>query len=254
MTSPLSGHLALVTGGSRGIGEAIAARLVADGARVVIASRKLPGLEAAAERITAAHGGEVVPRVLHTGRFDEMEDWVSALDSEVGLPSILVNNAATNPYFGPMDGVSWAAWDKTFEVNLKGPYALTRALSRRWLKQGVGGRVVNVSSIFGLRAAPLQGVYGMTKAALVSLTRTLAHELGPHGIRVNALAPGLIETRFSKVLVETDAIRDGYSQRSALKRVGQPEEIAGMAAHLVSDAAAFTTGQVIELDGGYGVA
>ena len=248
--APLAGRLALVTGGSRGIGESIAKALADAGARVVIVSRKADNLAAAVERI----GSEsVVPWVMHTGRIDEIAQQVDALVAEHGTPTILVNNAATNPYFGPMLDLEWRAWDKTFEVNLKGPFELTRTLARRWIEQGEKGSVLNISSIFGLRAAPQQGIYGMTKACLVSLTQTLAHELGPHGIRVNAIAPGLIETRFAKVLVETPAIHDAYTQRTAVERVGQPEEIAGMAVHLCSDAAAFTTGQVIQIDGGYGV-
>ena len=250
---PLQGHLALVTGGSRGIGEAIARGMVRAGARVVIASRKRANLEAAVERISPDAPDRVVPFVMHTGRVDEIGAHVDRLVETHGVPTILVNNAATNPYFGPMLDLEWPAWDKTFEVNVKGPFELTRVLARRWLADGIPGRVVHISSIFGLRAAPHQGIYAMTKACLVSLTRTLAHELGPHGIRVNALAPGLIVTRFARVLVETDAVRQAYEDRSALKRVGQPDEIAGMAVHLCSDAAGFTTGQVIELDGGYGI-
>ncbi|HCH64187.1 MAG: short-chain dehydrogenase [Deltaproteobacteria bacterium] len=250
---PLEGHLALVTGGSRGIGEAIARGMVQAGARVVIASRKRANLEAAVERISPDAPEKVIPFVLHTGRVEELQSNVQSLVDAHGVPSILVNNAATNPYFGPMLDLEWRAWDKTFEVNVKGPFELTRLLARRWVASGTPGRVLHISSIFGLRAAPHQGIYAMTKACLVSLTRTLAHELGPHGIRVNALAPGLIVTRFAKVLVETEAFRRPYENRSALKRVGQPDEIAGMAVHLCSDAAGFTTGQVIELDGGYGI-
>jgi NAD(P)-dependent dehydrogenase (short-subunit alcohol dehydrogenase family) len=250
---PLAGRLVLVTGGSRGIGEAIARGMVRAGARVVIASRRLDNLEAAVSRISPDAPERVIPFVMHTGRVADLAEQVDALVEQHGLPSILVNNAATNPYFGPMLDLEWGAWDKTFQVNVKGPFELTRVLARRWIDAGIDGRVLNISSIFGLRAAPLQGIYAMTKACLVSLTRTLAHELGPHNIRVNALAPGLVVTRFAKVLVETDSVRQAYEDRSALKRVGQPDEIAGMAVHLCSDAAAFTTGQVIELDGGYGV-
>ena len=246
----LSGHLVLVTGGSRGIGEAIARAMVEAGARVIIVSRKAANLAAAVERIGS---DGVVPWVMHTGRIDEIEGQIDALVKAHGTPTILVNNAATNPYFGPMLDLEWRAWDKTFEVNLKGPFELTRVLARRWMAQNIAGRVVNMSSIFGLRGAPQQGIYGMTKACLVSPPRTLAHELGPHGIRVNAIAPGLIVTRFSQVLVNTPAIHDAYTARTALDRVGQPNEIAGMVVHLCSDAAAFTTGQVIEIDGGYGV-
>lgn len=246
----LMGRLAVVTGGSRGIGEAIARAMADAGARVIIVSRKADNLAAAVERIGSE---DVVPWVMHTGRISEISDQVDALVQSHGLPDILINNAATNPYFGPMLDLEWRAWDKTFEVNLKGPFELTRTLARHWVQQNTAGSVVNISSIFGLRAAPLQGIYGMTKACLVSLTRTLAHELGPHGIRVNAIAPGLIETRFAKVLVETPSIHDAYTARTAVNRVGQPHEIAGMAVHLCSDAAAYTTGQVIQIDGGYGV-
>jgi NAD(P)-dependent dehydrogenase (short-subunit alcohol dehydrogenase family) len=227
--------------------------MVQAGARVVIASRKQANLEAAVERISPDDPSRVMPFVLHTGRLTELDEHMDRLIAAHGLPTILVNNAATNPYFGPMLDLEWKAWDKTFEVNVKGPFALTRALARRWVAQGIQGRVLNISSIFGLRAAPHQGIYAMTKACIVSLTRTLAHELGPHGIRVNALAPGLIVTRFARVLVETDSVRTAYEDRSALKRVGQPDEMAGMAVHLCSDAAGFTTGQVLELDGGYGI-
>lgn len=248
-----AGRLAVVTGASRGIGEACARALVQAGASVVLVSRREDGLAAVAERLSSEGGPPVFVRTLNTGDVGGISAWVDALVQDIGLPTLLVNNAATNPYFGPMVHADFAAWDKTFAVNVKGPFELTRCLARYWLDRGEKAAVVNVSSIFGLRAAPLQGIYAMTKASLVSLTRTMAHELGPQGIRINAIAPGLVETRFAQVLVESDEVRGLYEQRSALKRVGQPDDIAGMVVHLLSDAAAFTTGQVIELDGGYGV-
>jgi NAD(P)-dependent dehydrogenase (short-subunit alcohol dehydrogenase family) len=167
-----------------------------------------------------------------------------------GRVDVLVNNAGTNPYFGPLLDAEDAAWDKTFEVNLKSAFWMSREVARHLIARNAPGSIVNVSSILGIRGSPLQGIYGMTKAALVSLTQTLAVELGPSRIRVNAVAPGLVETRLSSALVHDEQISAQWLARTPLGRVAQPPEIAGMVVYLASDASSFVTGQTFVLDGG----
>ncbi len=254
MSGRLQGKLCLVTGASRGIGEAIATAFVREGGRVIISSRKLDGLEAAKARISSAGPGPVHACQCHMGELDQIEELSSSVVEEIGLPDVLVNNAATNPYFGPMLDVEAAAWDKTFEVNIRGPFELTRRLCQRWRDAGRPGVVVNVASILGLRAAPLQGVYGLTKAALVSMTQTLAVELAPFQIRVNAVAPGLVDTRFASALVSSPDVVKVFTDHTAQKRYAQPGEIAGAVVFLASDEASYVTGQVLCVDGGYTVA
>lgn len=246
----LPGKVAIVTGASRGIGEAIARTFAASGARVVIASRKEEGLNAVAESITR-EGGEILAQPCHTGSSEQVEALFEAAIKRYGTVDIVVNNAATNPYFGPMLDIESAAWDKTFEVNVKGYFHTIRALARHARAEGRAGTVVNIASVAGMLAMPLQGVYAMTKAAVISMTKTLAVELAPANIRVNAIAPGLVETRFSSALINDPEIMAPIMERTALKRPARPQEIANVALLLASDAASYLTGETITVDGGW---
>lgn len=245
----LEGKVALVTGGSRGIGEAIARAFGLAGAEVAIASRKLQGVTDAAERLRK-DGVTVEPYACHAGKPQEIDALIASVIKRFGRIDVLVNNAATNPHFGPMVTADEAAFDKTFEVNVKGYLHLSRAVASHLVDRRAPGSILNVSSFVGIAAAPLQGIYGMTKAAVLSMTRTLALELGPSRIRVNAIAPGLVETRFAQALIANDDIRQRIVERTPLGRYAQPEEIAGAALYLASDAASFVTGHTLVVDGG----
>lgn len=245
----LEGKVAIITGGSRGIGEAIALGYAAHGARVVVASRKLDGVSEVAARIQAT-GGEAMAMACHTGKPEQIQALIAATIERFGKVDILVNNAATNPHFGPMLTADDGAFQKTFEVNLKGYFDAARAVAQHLSGRNAQGAIVNVASVVALGAAPLQGIYAMTKAAVVSMTQTLAYELGPVGIRVNAIAPGLIKTRFSSALVDNPDIHQRVVDRTPLGRVGVPEEIVAGAVYLASDAASFVTGHTLVIDGG----
>jgi NAD(P)-dependent dehydrogenase (short-subunit alcohol dehydrogenase family) len=242
----MTGKVAIVTGASRGIGEAIARALAAAGAKVVVASRKIDGVSAVATSIgEAAH-----PVAAHTGKEADCVRLVAAAIERFGQVDVLVNNAATNPYFGPMLGIDEGAWDKTFEVNLKGYFWMIRAVVSHLTSRGAPGSIVNVASVAALEAAPLQGLYGATKAAVVSMTKTLAYELASSKIRVNALCPGLIDTKFASAIIQNEDILREVTKKTPLGRYGRPEEIAGGALYLASDASSFLTGQLLVIDGG----
>lgn len=251
MSQRLQHKVALITGGTRGIGEAVAARFAREGATVVVVSRKPANVESAVERLRHTTGVHVHGLPMHLGDAAAVAEVVQRVEAAHGPIDLLVNNAATNPYFGPMTQIDAEAFDKTFEVNVRGTFLLTQAVTRRLVELGRPGAVVTVSSIMGLRGAAMQGVYGMTKAALISMTQTFAVELGPARIRVNAIAPGLVETKFASVLTSTPEIRAMFEERTALGRIAGPDEIAGTAAWLASDDASYVTGQTIVVDGGY---
>jgi NAD(P)-dependent dehydrogenase (short-subunit alcohol dehydrogenase family) len=247
----LEGKVALVTGGSRGIGEAIARTFVEQGARVVIASRKLEGVTAVAEAIAKDHGADrIAAFAAHTGKEADCIRLVKDCVVRFGKVDVLVNNAGTNPYFGPLLDADGAAWDKTFEVNLKGYFWCAREVARHCIERGAPGSIISVASVAGLRASPMQGVYSMTKAAVISMTATLAVELGASKIRVNAIAPGFVDTRLASAILKNDDLLRHVLDRTPMRRHGVPDEIAGGALYLASDASSFLTGHTLVIDGG----
>ena len=244
----LDDKIAIVTGGSRGIGEAIARGFAEQGAAVVISSRKQEGLDAVAKSINAS-GGKAVPIACHAGKPDDIAALFDRVNKELGGVDILVNNAATNPYFGPAVDISEGAFDKTLEVNLKGYFVMIQHAARQ-MKTAGGGSIINIASIAGIRPGPNEVTYALTKAAVINMTKGFAKELGPDGIRVTAIAPGLVETHFARVLVETKEIHDRIIAHTPLRRHGQPSEIAGAAIYFASAASSFATGATLVLDGG----
>jgi NAD(P)-dependent dehydrogenase (short-subunit alcohol dehydrogenase family) len=251
MTPPLSltGRVAFVTGGGRGIGKAITRRLAAAGALVAIASRKLDVLERTAAEL-AGLAGKVHPIACHVGRREELVRAVAETERALGPIRILVNNSATNVQNGPALEATDAQLDKMVEINLKSAFRLVNLVAPGMIARGNGGAIINVASVSGLMPQPGGILYSMTKAALLMLTRAWARELGPHRIRVNALAPGLIQTDFSEYFWNDPARRNEIAGRQVLPQLGQPEEVGAAALFLASDEASFVTGQVLVVDGG----
>jgi len=244
----LSGRTALVSGASRGIGESIARLLAAHGAHVVCTSRKLDGCEAVAASIRD-DGGSAQALAMHVGDPAAIEAAFAALDDAGRRVDILVNNAAANPYFGPMVEMDLPTWEKTVEVNLRGYFWTTVQAARRM--KGHGGAVINIASVNARRAAPMQGVYSMTKAGIVNMTEGFAKELAADGIRVNAVLPGLTETKFASALTANPKLLEMLLRMIPAGRVAQPDEIAPMVLFLASDAASYVTGASLPVDGGY---
>ncbi|MFH1149857.1 MAG: glucose 1-dehydrogenase [Actinomycetota bacterium] len=244
----LTGRIAIVTGGSRGIGEAIALALSEFGAKVVLTSRKIEGLTAVKEKVEAA-GGEAICIPAHMGDLDSLQKVVEGTLEAYGTIDILVNNAATNPVFGPAMEADAAVWDKILDVNLKGIFFLTREVGKTMLANRKGS-VINISTEAAQRPAPGLGVYSISKAGLDMVTKVFAQEWGPMGVRVNGIAPGLVKTSFSKAMWSNEEILKFVTSRNVLGRMAQPEEIAGAAVFLASDAASFITGETLLADAG----
>ena len=251
MQSPdfsLEGKIALITGASRGIGEAIATTFALRGAHCILASRKSEGVAAAAARIVAA-GGSAEGIACHAGQMDQIESLMQQVGERHGRLDILVNNAATNPHVGPLVTATLAAWDKTFDVNVKGVFFLIKCAVPLMLKSG-GGAIINTASIEGIRPATDRGIYSMTKAALISMTRSFARELAESNIRVNAILPGLVDTQMSRSLMEDRGAYAEIMKTVPLRRHARPDEITGAALYLASAASSYTTGAILAVDGG----
>ena len=244
----LKDKIALITGASRGIGEAIAITLSDYGAKCILVSRKAQGLKKVKAKIEN-RGGQADVFACHTGNMNQINDLFLEFANSYDRLDILINNAATNPYFGDMINADEKAWDKTNDVNLKGPFFMIQHAAGLMIKSG-GGAIVNVASINGVRPVPFQGIYSITKAGLISMTKAFAKELAPKNIRVNALLPGLTETHFSEALIKNEKIYTTAIHQIPMGRHAQPKEMAGAVLYLVSDAASFTTGTYLVCDGG----
>lgn len=250
MTSfQLTDKVILVNGGSRGIGEAFAREFARRGATVIVASRKQEGVDAVAAAINA-DGGKAVGMACHTGDVEQIDALFNRIEADYGRLDGLVNNAATNPYFGPFIDAPESAFDKTFEVNVKGYFLMSQCAARLMVKNENGGSILNIASIEGISPSPMMAIYSMTKSAVIMLTKTVAKEMGGANIRCNCICPGLTETKFAKVLIDTPEIHNQQVGKTPLGRHAQPEEMVGAAVYLMSDASSFTTGAILTVDGG----
>lgn len=244
----LTGKVALITGASRGIGEATARLLAEQGAHVVISSRKQEDLDKVAASIVAS-GGKATAIAAHQGESAALKALIADIDSQFGRLDILVNNAATNPYFGHISDTEMSMVDKTLQVNIKGYFELA-ALASKLMKRGGGGAIVNIASINGVKPGMFQGIYSITKAAVINLTQAFAKECAPWGVRCNAVLPGLTETKFASALTKNEQLLKQVLPQIPLNRVAQPAEIAPAILYLVSPAASYVTGTTLTVDGG----
>ncbi|MEE9597724.1 MAG: glucose 1-dehydrogenase [Acidiferrobacterales bacterium] len=245
----LDGKVALITGASKGIGEAMARGLAEFGAKVVVSSRKQEAVDAVAKAFRA-DGLEAIGIAANMGNIEQTHALVDKTVEAYGGLDIVINNAAANPVFGPIQQTEERAFDKIIDVNLKGPFELCKKAYPVLKKRG-GGSIINISSIGGLTPEPGIGIYSVSKAGINNLTKVMAQDWGADNIRVNAICPGLIKTKFSEALWNNEAILERFLQHIPLKRAGTADDIAGLAVYLASDAAAYCTGGVYMIDGGY---
>ncbi len=247
-TFSLEGKKAIVTGASRGIGQSIAVALAKAGADVAICSRTLADLEPVADQIRAA-GREALPIACHVGKSENIKPFLEQVYAKFGFVDILVNNAATNPIFGPILNAEEWAFDKIMAVNLKGPFLLSLEVGKKMLKEKKGS-IINISSVAGITPGLGLGVYSVSKSGMIMLTKVMAHEWGSAGVRVNAVCPGVIKTKFSSAIWSSDVFLKEVVKGTPLGRIGEPDDVAGTCVFLASDAASFITGQAIVVDGG----
>ena len=245
----LSGRVALVTGASRGIGESIAKLLAAQGAHVIVSSRKVDDCQRVVEAIQA-DGGSAEAIACHIGEMEQIKGIFEQIKNTHGKLNILVNNAAANPYFGHILDTDLSAYQKTVDVNIRG-YFFMSVEGGKLMRESGGGAILNVASVNGIIPGNFQGIYSITKAAVISMTKAFAKECAGANIRVNALLPGATDTKFAAALVKNDAIRNQFLPHVPMNRVAQPDEMAGAVLYLVSDAASYTTGTCLAADGGY---
>lgn len=245
----LNGRVALITGSSRGIGEATARLLAQYGAHVIISSRKQDACEAVAASIRES-GGQATAIAAHQGDSEALESLLDRIEEAVGPVRILVNNAATNPYFGHIADTDLGMLDKTLQVNIRGYFDLSARCARRMRELG-GGAIVNIASINGVKPAEAQGIYSITKAAVINMTQAFGKECASWGVRVNAVLPGLTQTHFASTLIDNKEQLDSFLSHIPMQRVGQPEEIAPAVLYLASDAASYVTGTTLAVDGGF---
>ena len=245
----LEGKVAIVTGASKGIGEGIAHALAEAGAAVVVSSRKQEAVDIVVNQLKE-RGLEAIAIAANAGKTADLEKLVQATIEKYGGIDIIVNNAAANPVFGPVEDTEPWAYDKIMDVNVKGPFELAR-LALTSMKARGGGNVINISSIGGISPEDMLGIYSVSKAALISLTKVMAKEWGKYGVRANVICPGLIKTKFSQPLWSNEKMMKKIERQLALSRVGTVEEIAGLALFLASEASAYCTGSVFTSDGGY---